>query len=281
MANQLEHFQSILNELDESSKLKSKFNRLSQLPPDSGIHDIEKSRSGLKAWKLELQGSCRVARIIRGLLKSSSFRSNSDVNLRDTLILEAEKKIECAESYIETTDAQIELIEDLLRGMQEKEQKEFIKRTLSEAKRANSLAEEGLRIAADSSTAAKVSASAAKQSAQVAGDGVKLTKKMFWAAVVSALVAVGALIGQIYSQNKDVSVNLNSPVVLQPVPLSDESISNLTHAIAVELSKAKGEQVTLSPESIEGLRDVLILELERDARIEVVETKEDVEQKAN
>ncbi|WP_444931547.1 hypothetical protein ACJJIF_07155 [Microbulbifer sp. SSSA002] len=281
MANELEQFQSILNELDGPSKLDSKFARLSQLPPGSEIHNIEKCRSELKAWKLELQGSCRVARIAGELLESSSFTSTSDVNLRDVLILKAGKKLECAESYIEATDARIEFVEDLLRGMQEKEQKEFTKRTLSEAERANSIAKEGLRIAADSSAAAEVSASAAKQSAQVAGDGVKLTKKMFWAAVVSALVAVGALIGQIYSQNKDVSVNLSSPVALQPVTLSDESISNLTHAIAVELTKAKGQQVILSAESIEGLLAALKLELESSARIDVVETKEKVEQKAN
>ncbi|WP_444886507.1 hypothetical protein [Microbulbifer sp. JMSA008] len=258
----------------EFTELQERSNQIEQRLSQSDESGVEVALSEYRSWKGALQCDRQALNGVAEDLEALSVEPGVNSGLYQQLKSRQNKVTRVIDSFLPIIERRIENLERLGRDRLERNQAELSRRAVHAAELANT-------IAADSSTAAKVSASAAKQSAQVAGDGVKLTKKMFWAAVVSALVAVGALIGQIYSQNKDVSVNLNSPVALQPVTLSDESISNLTHAIAVELSKAQGEQVTLSPESIEGLRAVLRLELEKDVRVEVVETKGDVEQKAN
>ncbi|WP_444901312.1 hypothetical protein ACJJIG_17200 [Microbulbifer sp. SSSA007] len=212
----------------------------------------------------------------------------------------------------------LETLEWLRRTQLDRKNLYVAKRGVDTAETGVEAAKEGVRVAAESTKAAKKSATAAEASAEIARTGAVHTRWGVWVAAGSALIAALALCYQIYSQNNAVSVNLNSPVDLQPITLSDDSINsltrsiavvltktkgeivtlspesiedlrvvsdksiyNLTHAISVEIAKAKGGQVTLSPESIEDLRAVLRLELESSARIGVVETKEEVEQKAN
>ncbi|USD19996.1 hypothetical protein MJO52_12995 [Microbulbifer variabilis] len=281
MASQLEVFRELLSEIDESEELQRKFDQLSQLSSEGAVHDPVRARLELKKWKQELQGFYRSLRIMMKRMRSTSPQSEQEDRLRRLLIDQAEEKMEHIGNFFERIDTQIWLFEELIRSNQEKKQIEFTERALSESERANSIAQEGVHVASESSESAKMSADAARDSAEIARKGAVHTRRGVWVAAGSASIAALALFWQIVSQNKDVSVNLNSPVALQPVILSDESISNLTHAIAVELSKVKGEPVTLSPESIEELRAVLRLELERDTHIEVVETKENAKQKAN
>ncbi|WP_444893405.1 hypothetical protein ACJJIE_02400 [Microbulbifer sp. TRSA001] len=273
MGAELEKVKRVLAEAPNYFQLEERSKEIEELLSEDSESDVERGLSDYRKWKAQLSETHQVLNCLPELFEGFSG-SHVVGSPWKPLMTERDAKMRGIEIFLTRIEARIKDLEDLRRGKLEWEQADLTKRSVHAAELANT-------IAAVNSEAAKVSASAAKQSAQVARHGFRLTKKMFWAAVFSALVAVGALIGQIYSQNKDISVNLNSPVALQPVTLSDESISNLTHSIAVELSKMKDEQVTLSPESIEDLRAVLRLELERDAHIEVVETKENVEQKAN
>ncbi|WP_444958115.1 hypothetical protein [Microbulbifer sp. ZKSA002] len=259
---------AVAYEFTELQERSSQIEERLSLSDESGV---EVALSEYRSWKGALQCDRQALNGVSEDLEALSVEPGVNSGLYQQLKNKQNKVTRVIDSFLPIIEMRIEDLERFGRDRLERNQAELSRRAVHAAELANT-------IAADSSKAAKVSAGAAKQSAQVARHGVKLTKKMFWAAVFSALVAVGALIGQIYSQNKDISVNLNSPVSLQPVTLSDESISNLTHAIAVELSKVKDEQAALSPESVEDLRAVLRLELERNARIDVVENKEDTEQ---
>ncbi|WP_299583021.1 hypothetical protein [uncultured Microbulbifer sp.] len=242
---------------------------------------LDAALSEFEIWGVELR--LMIDRIDQTFLDFPNKEAvrQSNPNLFDEMFFEARKKKEAHLTLLPFVTQYIGFYEGLRSNQVTQQQLEISNRATQAAESGVEVAREGVKVAAGSTKAAQKSATAAEASAEIARSGAVHTRRGVWVAAGSAVVAALALCWQIYSQNKDVSVNLNSPVVLQPATLSDESISSLTHAIAVELSKAKGEQVTLSPESIEGLRAVLRLELERGARIEVVETKEDVEQKAN
>ncbi|AWF81885.1 hypothetical protein BTJ40_14210 [Microbulbifer sp. A4B17] len=283
----LDFAHKVLEQMPGPDEQRRTYDQLSS-KPRSSFQDVGLLLTEWRCWKATLEGQLSQLDRVDCRLKNSESLSSLNEGLYRELTWRSEGVRAFTECQISFVDIEIDILKDWLLDWQKNEHIEISKRGVRAAetgvevaKEGVKVAEEGMEVAAESTKAAQKSAAAAEASAEIARTGAAHTKVGVWVAAVSASIAALALSWQIWSQNKDLSVNLNSPVALQPVALSDESISNLTHAFAVELSKAKGEQVTLSPESIEGLRVVLRLELERDAHIEVVETKENVKQKAN
>ncbi|WP_444933649.1 hypothetical protein [Microbulbifer sp. JTAC008] len=270
----------VLGGLSSNKEIRAK---LESFVKESLSGDLEGALGKLMALKGELESQLAIIDH-----KVKGFADGNDNPSHRQLVKEVHEKIGAINAFMPLIEIQIQHLEKVMDRRGILEQLEVSKSSVQAALAGVDVAERGLKIAEDnaqsanrSALAAESSAQAAKGSSEIAHKGAVHTRRGVWVASGSAFIAALALCYQVYSQNSAVSVNLSSPVALQAVTLSDESINNLTRALSVELAKVKGEQVTLSPESIEGLRAVLSLELERDAHIEVVETKENVKQKAN
>ncbi|WP_444884486.1 hypothetical protein [Microbulbifer sp. PSTR4-B] len=157
------------------------------------------------------------------------------------------------------------------------------------------LQRQSIKVASEGVAAAKESSEAANTSLKIARRGTILTRIGVGVAAISAVISSGALLWQIYNQGKSIDVQLASPVSLQAVTLTSESIKSLGDAIVkAELERGNGKPVsvildssvqlkpiTLSPESIDGLSMAVAAELER--RKSAIASKDQTEagQKAN